>query len=71
MEISDTDILLMDEWEVDLRVINAPKLHLRSQGKTLKSIRIKSASAGYDLLEQILKHQEVLREAEKISTRDS
>jgi len=65
MEISDTDILSMDECEVDLRVLNAPRLNIRSQGVTLKSIKLKSVCAGYTLASQLFKHQEELNEARR------
>ena len=67
LEISDEEVLAMDEWEVDMRIVNAPRLNIGSQGVTTRSIKMVSVAACYDLLEQILKHQEVLREAKKVS----
>jgi len=71
MEISDSDILAADEVEVNCEIINAVRVNIRSQGRTLHSIKVQNVGSGYELMEQLLKYREGLDEVKKIPTRDN
>ena len=66
MKIDDEDILSMDECDVDMTVVNAVRVNIRSQGRCLHSIRVVNIDAGYSLIGQLLKYQEELNETQEI-----
>lgn len=71
MTISDSDIALMDECVIDLEVINAIRINIRSQGITMHSIRVAGYPEAIELTRQILEYQEKLNEAAKVPTGNS
>jgi len=65
MQISDNDIMIMDECEVDCSVLNATRVNILSQGVTLHSIRVKGVAEGYTLVGKLYAYQEELNETKK------
>jgi len=71
MQITDEEILTIDELDIDMRILNAIRVNIHSNGVTLHSIRVKDKKAAQSLVAQILEYQEALNESEKISAGDN
>ena len=71
MQISDEDIAIMDECVIDMRIINALRVNICSQGRTLHSIRVGGYAEAVKLMTQLLEYQEKMNEAAKISATDN
>lgn len=67
MEIADSDILLMDETEVDMSAINAVYVTLHSEGRMFRRIKVRDVKSGMTLIMQLWKYQGELNETTKLS----
>jgi hypothetical protein len=60
MNINSDDILIMDECEIDNRIINNVRVNIRACGKTLCSVSVRNMDAAKKLMSQLWEHQETL-----------
>ena len=62
MEISDEDILEMNDITVDMELANAVYVMMFCDDRLIKKIQVKSHTDGYKLVCQLLEYQEGLRD---------